>query len=356
MKMNMKMKMFEQKILKYQTKLKLLGGQTNFIEFQNFAKKNMIFDIDITKNEEIFNIINSNKKYYKNLYRMLYPDIIFSLTGGLNYTMELKELVDNVTKLIAVLRTNGQILTKSEFNKKIQNEMADIQYNKTDENFITDYYYQYPILSFERLLGAKFLEEALKMKDLDYKYGVVKYYVVCPDDKLDLIVNFGAFGSRFSEPKINLLNPGREIEFYADYVINGRPVGATSTELGPTVMYADIGLGDSANKNVIQGYTNTNPIKKRYIVDTEAKSFAKMDSFDVFIEHFHNSKVEKPNNALFAINNAARIFHNINAYFCFHFFKELEKTNQINLLGKRINARSIVIRVYFPQNEIISIT
>lgn len=161
--------------------------------------------------------------------------------GPLDYSMTLEKMKQNTKEVFSEMKKNGLIISKAEFGR------------------IKDKYFDHPFTDLTRIWGGMYLRHRIDAAGLSQEYGVPNYIIVVDDPhKISVNIVFGPAG-----PSIASLSNG---EIYFEN-IKGKGIAHEEKKRGGIgireyVDYADPG-------NIIQ----QEGTGKKYIVDTEAKSF-----------------------------------------------------------------------------------
>ncbi len=165
--------------------------------------------------------------------------------GGINYAMSLEEMIQAVREVFNAIQKEGLIISKDAF-KKIEDK----------------YFTPNPHTNLTRIWGAKYLKRKINESDYLRSNYAVPNYVIVTDDPSMIKVKLN-FGNEWC-PSIDDLE---NATIYFDKII-GIPVTiATTNDIGAK---SGIGYNDfSGSQNVIYDTRDG----KRYIIDTEDKSF-----------------------------------------------------------------------------------
>ena len=183
-----------------------------------------------------------------------------SLWGGINYSMTLDDMRKKVKEKFQNLKNSGLIISKKDFGKA------------------KDQYYDKPSDNLTRIWGADYIRQQLQEKKWEDRYGVPDYIIVVDDPHaIQVVLNF----TQERWPTVSLLLNG---DIYFKKIV-GKGVGNNSMDL-TEIHYVDVGSSEDKKHNVLQTATG-----KRYIVDTEFKSFGiplpESRNFRECLSYFH---------------------------------------------------------------------
>ncbi len=202
--------------------------------------------------------------------------------GDMNYAMTLKEMEQIVKNKFDAMKQKGLIISKEEFEKIKKSYYID----NTHRDQLTD---------LTRIWGAKYLKEKINKSDkLHGQYDVPDYIIVADNpEKINVELWFGEnfpTAGRLKNAKIFFKN------------IEGAPIGCNPSvfdDIGPrsAVGYADLSLDNSVwtarhCENVIKDTVSG----INYIVDTESRSFLKLDLENPELARYASSRFSVLNN------------------------------------------------------------
>ena len=166
--------------------------------------------------------------------------------GGLDYSMTLEGMKQHVKKIFSAMKESGLIISKDQFKP------------------IKDKYFYHPFTDLTRIWGRMYLKNKInESPNLSATYDVPKCIIVV-DNPHEISVNI-TFGS---SPAIALLNNG---EIYFEN-IKGKGIAHEEMKRG------GIGIGEYVDYKDAGNIIQQEGTGKKYIVDTEAKSFEVSDA------------------------------------------------------------------------------
>lgn len=204
-----------------------------------------------------------------------------SMWGGINYSMTLDEMKKAVKAKFQEMKKQGLIISEQDF-AKIKNQ-----------------YYDKPSNNLSRIWGADYLRQKIHANNkMLSDYDVPEYIIVVDNpSKIGLVLSFAL--ERW--PTVAKLTNG----YIYFKNIEGEEVGNNAWAL-KEIYYDDVGSDPKKKANVIQDEKTG----KKYIVDTEFKSFEIPSSKSDFVEcqpyyyrrFLHNNKFDLTEKYEFTLN------------------------------------------------------
>lgn len=303
--------MYKHKYIKYKKKyLDFKGGNPEdeyekYLWLANHLSREYLMDSRYTMNLNEFKNATENKfDLIKNMSMEKY-NFLFEILGPLKFYMDYEQIVTSTSNYILKMRDEKMLLTENEFKNLVVNLMEkNTNVNKISDYFDTEYnnfldkYFVKKEFELSRILGKQYLDTALNAKQKNNIFSTPKLYIITDSKNINIEVLINTEG-----PIIGNIYANKKFVVYEEKIISNINENVYAPACGdcyecqsflPQIGYLDVGNQQAKRENVRCGITISDKIEKKYIVDTEKKSFVYYDrGINGMLQLFNQNEVKK---------------------------------------------------------------
>jgi len=221
-------------------------AEEEYSEYMKHSKYGFGFMQPPKVEEEYKNLVKEYKHLENNL-KYIRKIPLASMWGGINYDMSLNEMKRTVIETFGAMEKNGLIISKKDF-EKIKN----------------NYYIQKPHNDSTRIWGNQYLKNQINKSEFLKENYDVPSYIIVRDNEQPIKVTISFFNHKY--PSVTELENGT---IYFEKII-GIPVADKGLDTREIGIPSGIGYDDFSDPGNIILDKKTG---KKYVVDTESKSF-----------------------------------------------------------------------------------